>query len=343
MSKQDLINLSFKELEDFLKSHGMPAYRARQILTWVYKKNLTDFSRMSDLSANLRKFLEDNFYISRIKLVKKEVSRDKTRKFLFSLEDKNLIESAVIPTAKRKTACLSSQAGCKFKCVFCASGIRGWQRNLSASEIISQLILLNQAASMEKISHVVFMGTGEPMDNYENVLKAVRIINSPLGFGIAARRITISTCGIIPGIVRLSKEGLQIELSVSLHGADDATRDKLVPINKKYPLNKLVAACREYAKSTLRQVTFEYILIKGVNCDLKSADNLIRLMKGWDCKVNLILYNPIKEFRFETPAKLEVLFFQNLLLKNGVKVTLRVPRGTDIHAACGQLRYYSSQ
>lgn len=343
MPKPDINNLSLQGLEDFLQAQKFPRYHARQIFSWIYKRGLMDFAQMSDLSADLRGALSKNFSVSQMGLVKKETSRDGTKKFLFSLEDKNIIESAIIPTAKRRAACLSSQVGCKFKCAFCASGISGWQRNLTASEIVNQLIMLNKAIAPERISHIVFMGTGEPFDNYENVLKAIRIINSPLAFGIAARRITISTCGIIPGIEKLSREGLQIELSVSLHAADDITRDKLVPINKKYPLDKLVLACRNYVRFTKRQVTFEYILIKGVNSGMDSAANLVRLMKRWDCKLNLIPYNPIKEFNYSTPNKLEVLFFQNQLLKNGIKVTLRIPRGTDIHAACGQLRYYSSQ
>lgn len=343
MPKKDLKDFSLKELEDFLQAKKYPAYHSRQIFSWIYKKDLTDFQSMSDLTLDLRRLLAENFYISQLKLIKKETSRDATAKFLFALGDGNLIESAIIPTLKRNTACISSQIGCKFKCGFCASGIGGWRRNLSASEIINQLIMLNNFLKPLRISHVVFMGTGEPLDNYENVLKAIRIINSPQGFGIAARRITISTSGIIPGIERLMKEKLQIELSVSLHAGDDTTRNKLMPVNKEYPLARLITACRNYSRLTNRQVTFEYILIKGFNSGLDSALNLTKLLKGWNCKVNLIPYNPIKEFTFTPPTKLEVLFFQDKLLKAGVKITLRMPRGTDISAACGQLRYYTLQ
>ena len=369
MARSDLKDLSLKELEDFLKANEYPAYHARQIFSWVYQRGAEDFSFMSDVPLNLRNLLESNFYIGRLKLVKRETSRDGTEKFLFSLEDGNAIESAIIPTLKRKTACLSTQVGCRFKCGFCASGISGWQRNLTVAEIVNQLMLLNSLVSPERIipnfcklkigdinieskipkfhrgnfgiTHIVFMGTGEPLDNYENVLKAIRIINSPRALGIAARRITVSTCGIIPGIEKLAKENLQIELSVSLHAADNATRDKLMPVNKKYPLEKLIAACKQYAKTTKRQVTFEYILIKGMNCDLKSAANLTKFLKGWDCKINLIPYNPIKEFDFAPPAKLETLFFQDRLIKSGIRAMIRLPRGTDIQAACGQLRYYT--
>lgn len=341
MAPSDLKNFSLKELEYFLQSQGYPAYHGRQIFSWVYQKAVNDFSEMSNISAALRKTLKEHFYIGRLELVKKKTAQDGTAKFLFSLDDGNLIESAVIPTTKRKTACLSSQAGCKFKCGFCASGISGWTRNLLPSEITGQLIELSKLVSPERISHVVLMGTGEPLDNYENVLKAVRIINCPVGPGIAARRITISTCGIIPGIERLAKEKLQVELSVSLHAADSLTRDKLMPVNKKYPLQKLIGACKDYADTTNRQVTFEYILIKGINCGLDSAANLAKLLKGWNCKVNLIPYNQVKEFLYEPPGKIEALFFRDRLLKFGVNTTLRLSRGNDIHAACGQLRYYS--
>jgi 23S rRNA (adenine2503-C2)-methyltransferase len=341
MAKLDLKNLSLKELEEFLAGRKYPAYHASQIFSWVYQKGAPDFTSMSNLPLDLRNLLADNFHIGGLRLVKKEISADGTGKFLFALEDGNAIESAVIPTPKRKTACLSSQAGCNFKCGFCASGLKGKERDLATAEIVGQLMMLNGVIAPERVSHVVLMGTGEPLDNYENVMKAIRLINSPLALGIAARRITVSTCGIIPGIERLAGEKLQVELSVSLHAADNATRNKLMPVNKKYPLEKLIAACRQYAKTTKRQVTFEYILIKEMNCDLKSAANLAQLLKGWDCKINLIPYNPIKEFDFEPPAKLETLFFRDRLTKSGVRATIRMPRGKDIHAACGQLRYYT--
>jgi len=341
MSELDLKNLSLIELEDFLKANHCPAYHSRQVFSWVYKKGAGDFKTMSDLPRELRKLLEEKFYLGKLEPVKKETSQDKTLKLLFALEDGNFIESAVIPTAARKTACISSQVGCRFKCGFCASGIGGWQRNLTVAEIINQVVALNRAVFPQRVSHIVFMGTGEPLDNYENVLRSIRVINSPQGLGIAARRITISSCGIIPGIERLSREGLQIELSISLHAGDDATRNRLMPVNKKYPLAELIESCKRYAQVTKRQVTFEYILIRGVNSNLGSALNLAKYLKGWECKLNLIPYNPIPEFSFEPPQKMETLLFQDRLVKAGIKVTIRMPRGRDIRAACGQLRYYA--
>jgi 23S rRNA (adenine2503-C2)-methyltransferase len=244
----------------------------------------------------------------------------------------------VIPAEGRVTGCISSQVGCKFGCNFCASGLKGFKRDLSVGEIVEEVLSLKDNAPEYLLTHLVFMGTGEPLDNYDNVLKAIRIINSKESFNIGARRITISTCGVTPQIKRLSGEGLQIELSVSLHAADDKTRSQLMPVNKKYPLGQLMTACREYIRITNRQVTFEYCLMEGVNSDLQSARNLSILLKGMNAKVNIIPANPIKELGVNPPKKLEILFFCDYLKKHGVNVTLRKARGQDIDAACGQLR-----
>ncbi|MFZ5800514.1 MAG: 23S rRNA (adenine(2503)-C(2))-methyltransferase RlmN [Candidatus Omnitrophota bacterium] len=337
--KSDLKDLSLADLEEWLKENNFPGYHARQIFSWVYKRGCGDFSGMSDLPVRLRARLVQQFSLMTPQLIKKELSKDGTRKFLFRIADDCAIESVIIPTEKRNTACISSQAGCKFKCAFCLSGASGWQRNLTTAEILGQLLVLNKLIAPQKITHIVFMGVGEPLDNYENVLRAARLINSKDGLGLAARRITISTCGVIPAIARLSREGLQIELSVSLHAADNQKRNRLMPVNKKYPLEKLIKACRDYAAATKRQVTFEYLLIKDLNCGPEDAKNLAGLMKGWDCKMNLIPYNPIKGISFATPEKLTALFFQDQLFNAGVHLTLRKPRGADIQAACGQLRF----
>jgi 23S rRNA (adenine2503-C2)-methyltransferase len=236
------------------------------------------------------------------------------------------------------TACLSTQAGCKFACRFCASGQAGFKRNLSTAEIIDQLILLKRHSLSQAVTHVVFMGTGEPLDNYDNLLKAIRIINSRDGFNIGARRITVSTCGIIPALARLAKEGLQIELSVSLHAADNAMRLTLMPVAKKYHLNDLMNALRDYNHATGRQITFEYLLIKNFNSDLQCASDLSTMVKGLDCKINLIPANPVRQSSIEPPGKMEILLFKEYLLKHRVHVTVRKPRGQDIDAACGQLR-----
>ena len=334
----DIKELDLKGLEKILGEWDFPKFHAQQIFFWIYKKNVLDFLEMTDLPLKLREKLKENFYICGLKLVEKLTSQDGTEKFLFQLKDKNYIEAVTIPTEKRLTGCISVQVGCKFSCKFCASGLLGFKRNLTVLEILDEILLLKKNAS-KTLSHLVFMGIGEPLDNYENVIKAIRIINSKDTFNIGARRITISTCGIIPAIKRLSDENLQVELSISLHSADDKIRSLLMPINKIYPLRDLISTCKEYIQKTNRQITFEYILIKGINSDLPSAKKLTNILKGLRlCKVNLIPANPIKELNIEPPNKLEVLLFRDFLLKSGINVTLRRPRGRDIQASCGQLR-----
>ena len=339
MEITDIRNYSLEELEGVFKQWGLSAYRARQVFSWIYQERVSSFEAMTNLSLDLRSRLKEKFIFKPLELEKLRESADGTRKFLFRLADGNLIESVLIPVKERLTACLSSQAGCPFSCGFCASGITGFKRNLSAGEITGQLLEISYKLSPESaITNVVFMGTGEPLDNYENVLKAVRIINSRDGFNVGARRITISTCGIIPGIKRLSNEGLQIELSVSLHAADEKTRSRLMPVNKKYHLRDLISACKDYAALTKRQVTFEYVLIKGINCSKEAADNLVKLLAGWECKVNLLVYNRVEEFPYQPPDEREIEFFRWLLRKRGIVVTWRKSRGKDIEGACGQLR-----
>jgi 23S rRNA (adenine2503-C2)-methyltransferase len=249
-----------------------------------------------------------------------------------------VIEAVSIPFQRRVSACLSSQLGCKFSCSFCASGLSGFKRNLTSAEMLDELLYLKNHSQRKEITHIVFMGTGEPLDNYENVLKAIRIINCKEAFNVGWRRITISTSGVIPGIKKLAGEGLQIELSVSLHAPDDATRSAFMPINKKYPLKELISACAEYIRKTNRQITFEYVLIKGINSDLQKARNLSTILQGLNCKVNLIPVNPVEDLDIQPPNKLEVLMFRDYLAKHGLTVTLRRERGQDINAACGQLR-----
>ncbi len=341
MEKQDIRNFSFEDLKKFLQSQNKKQFHAAQIFSWIYIKGAEAFNSMSDLSWELRKILEKNFYFSRLEVKQVKKSIDATEKFLFKLEDGSLIESALIPSEKRNTACLSSQVGCRFCCKFCASGLSGFKRNLTAAEIISQALFIKKHSADKKISHIVLMGTGEPLDNYENVLKAVRIFNSSYSITIGARRITITKSDIIPQIKKLAEENLQIELSVSLHASDNKTRDMLMPINKKYPLQELIKELKDYFQKTKRQITFEYILIHNLNCDLNSAKKLGALLKGFDFKLNLIPYNKINEFSFEPPTTLEHLFFQNQLVKEGIRAILRMPRGRDINAACGQLRYHA--
>lgn len=335
---KDIKDLDLKGLEVILTGWGERSFHARQILSWIYKKGITDFAAMSDLPSDLRRRLQENFYLLSLKLIKKIKSSDGTEKFLFALKDKNFIEAVIIPTGKRITGCISTQVGCKFACRFCASGALGFKRNLTSPEMLEEVLYLKNNSIGGKLTHLVFMGIGEPLDNYANVLRAIRMINSPHTFNIGARRITLSTSGVIPAIKKLSGEGLQIELSVSLHAADDKTRARLMPINKIYPLKNLINACREYINETNRQITFEYVLIKDINSGLQDALKLSKILKGLNCKVNLIPCNAIKEPQVQPPEKSEILLFRDYLLKSGINVTLRRPRGEDIEAACGQLR-----
>ena len=336
---QDIKEFDLKELENKFLSLGIKAYHARQVFSWIYKKGASDFKVMSDIPVKLREMLLDKFYISELKLLKLLKSVDGTQKLLLGLKDGNCVEAVIIPTRDRVTACVSSQVGCKFGCSFCASGKLGFKRNLTTGEIIDEIIFLKEKAPDNKLSNLVFMGTGEPMDNYANVMKAIRIINSGQGFNIGARKITISTSGVIPGIESLSREDLQVELSVSLHAADDKLRSQLMPVNKKYPLKDLIKACKEYSLKTNRQVTFEYILIKDVNSSIKNAQDLVKLLEDFKLsKVNIIPFNSVKEFGAQTADKATIISFQDYLAKHGVHAILRKERGEDIGAACGQLR-----
>ncbi|HDZ76614.1 MAG TPA: 23S rRNA (adenine(2503)-C(2))-methyltransferase RlmN [Candidatus Omnitrophica bacterium] len=339
--KQDIKNFNLNELRVCLSVIGLKPYMAEQIFDWIYKKGRKSFSEMSNISRRGRLILEERFYVGNLCLLKDLKSNDDTRKFLFELSDKKSIETVFIPANKRSTVCLSSQVGCRFKCLFCASG-RSFLRNLTPSEITSQVsCVLN--ITKQPVSHIVFMGIGEPMDNYDSVLKAIRILNSPYAFNIGARRITISTSGIIPAIKKLKNEGLQFELSVSLHSADGVLRNKLMPVNKKYPLKNLISCVKDYISYTNRQVTFEYVLMAGVNDALSSADKLSKLLSNLNCKVNLIIFNKTDDARFQPLNKKDVLAFKDRLLRNGTHTTIRLSRGQDIGAACGQLRIEHTQ
>lgn len=335
---RELAGMSLAELTEVFKEWGQPAFRARQVFDWIYKKGAMDFGAMSNLPAPVRARLTQECVITGMTVQESRRSQDGTVKELFRLRDGNFIEAVAIPAEKRLTGCISSQAGCKYACAFCASGKAGFKRNLTPGEMCAEVLCLRRSLPGKELSHIVFMGTGEPMDNYDNVLAAIRLINSPDAFGIGARRITISTCGVVPGIRRLASEGLQVELSVSLHAADDAIRSRIMPVNRAYPLKKLMAACREYAEATGRQVTFEYILINGLNSDLQNADRLSTIVKGMNCKINLIPFNPVTGESWAPPGREQIRAFRERLAGAGVQVTLRTPRGQDVDAACGQLR-----
>ena len=332
-----ITGLTRDELKDAMKTLELPGFRADQVWRWVQVQLAEDWSKMTNLSEPLRAQLADYFVLNPTVLAKTYEDDSGTIKLLLKMEDGEKIETVLIPTEERKTACVSSQAGCRFNCVFCASGKDGYRRDLSAGEIVDQV---RQAARYwkDRVSHVVFMGIGEPFDNYDAVLKAVRILNDPDGLGIGARRLTISTAGVIPGIQRLAGEGIQVELSVSLHAPDSGLRDRLMPINRKYPLPALMEACAAYTRETKRIITFEYTLIRDVNDSREQAQALARLLKPFPCRVNLIPLSPVPEYPQEGPLPETLDLFLEILNRNGINATCRFSRGRGVNAACGQLR-----
>jgi len=336
MDKKDIKNFTLEEFKEELKNISEPSYRAEQIFFWIYKKGVSDFSAMSNLPKPLIEKLAQFYFVGAIKTLKHLKSIDQSEKFLFELGDGNLIEAVLIYTWNRKTLCVSTQAGCKFACSFCASGMNGFKRDLNVSEILSQILHV-EADLKSRISNFVFMGMGEPLDNYDNVSKAIKIMNSPKAMGIAARKITVSTSGIIPGIEKFKGLGLQVNLSISLHAVNNELRDKLMPVNKKYPLDKVLNACEDYMDNGGRMLTFEYILIKNVNDSQKDIDGLAGIARKLKAKVNLIAYSPVPGLDFQPPMKDDVEDFKDKLLKRRVSVTVRDSKGKDIMAACGQL------
>lgn len=334
--KRDIKDLTLEELEREMESLSEPAYRPRQVFHWLYKKGASGFEEFTDLPQSLRQKLGELFFIGNIELADHLQSRDRTEKFLFRLNDGNSIESVLIPSGKRKTICLSTQVGCKFRCAFCASGLPGFKRNLSPSEMTNQVLFLEHHLG-HHLTNFVFMGMGEPLDNYENLRKALLIMNSPQGMGIAARRITVSTCGLVPGIRSFKEIPLEVNLSLSLHAVTDRLRDEIMPINRKYPLEKLIEACEDYLRSGGRKMTLEYALIAGVNDSLNDAEGLAAIARRLRAKINLIRYSFVPQFSYSAPAKKKIRQFIRWLEEKRVGVTLRESKGQDIQAACGQL------
>ncbi len=338
-SRKDIKGYSLGSLRSELVKEGFPSFASRQVFNWIYKKRVENFSLMTDLSIKLRGFLKDNFYFSRLTLHKREYARDGTQKFLFYLDDGNEIETVVIPEGRRMTLCVSTQVGCKFRCRFCVSGKDGFVRNLSVSEIINQYLQVEELISPQRITNIVFMGIGEPLDNLKNLLESIRILIEPAGIYFGRRRICVSTCGIVPGIEELMKEDFGVKLSISLHSADDKKRTYLMPVNKKYPLPSVLKVAGNYARKYRFPVTFEYILISGLNSSSDDASQLVRILKRIKkCKVNIIPYNPSKYFKWQAPDEEEISRFREVLKRGEIFFTFRRPRGDDISAACGQLR-----
>ncbi len=341
----DALALTKTDWESRLVAMGQPAYRSSQVLEWLFKRRVRDWDEMTNLPAPLRDSLKAEFPTRRLEKVRETGSRDTTRKFLFRLADGQLIETVLIPASPalygeasdRRTICVSSQVGCAYGCKFCASGLDGWKRNLSAAEIVDQFLQV-EAESGEKINNIVFMGMGEPMANYENLIRAIGILNAPWGVGVGARHMTVSTSGLVPQIRQLATQPLQVRLAISFHGATDEVRNKIMPVNKKYPVEELIAACEDYVRLKKQRITFEYILIEEINDSLEQAQNLARQSQRVGAKVNLIPYNTVEGLSWTRPSESRQEQFLKVLQRAGVDATLRREKGHDIAAACGQLR-----
>jgi 23S rRNA (adenine2503-C2)-methyltransferase len=344
MAKRNVKELDRAELESWLAERREPKYRADQILRWLYRKGANSFAEMSDLSAGLRQKLEEEFSLRRLQTVRRDQSADGTVKFLFGLSDGSSIETVLIPEAKRLTLCISTQAGCGLGCAFCATALLGLKRNLRASEIVDQVLEAGRALEPGKrITHLVLMGMGEPLANYQNTLNAVRIMtDADWGLAFSSRRVTLSTVGLVPQIKKLMDE-TRVNLAVSLHATTDEMRSQLMPINRKYPLAALIECCRALPIPKRRRITFEYVVLRGVNHSADDAKRLARLLGGIRSKINLIPFNPHHGSPFQRPAPEEIEKFQNELRAYGYQVNVRTPRGDDIHAACGQLQAASGE
>jgi 23S rRNA (adenine2503-C2)-methyltransferase len=349
-----------EELQARFQAWRQPAWRAAQLLEWLYVHRVTSWDAMTNLPRTLRDLLRENFSLQALELVRKQGARDTTQKFLWRLADHSLIESVLIPASPalygepsdRHTLCVSTQVGCAYGCKFCASGLDGWKRNLEVGEIVEQVLAterwntsessrspVSPATTAERlVNNLVIMGMGEPLANYDNLLKALKILNAPWGGGIGARKITISTSGLAPQIRKLADEPLQFRLAISLHGATDETRNKIMPVNRKYPLSELTAACEYYQQKKERMITLEYILMAGVNDGLDQIRPLAQLARRLAAKVNLIPYNKVEGLPWERPSETVQEAFLDALEKQNVTATLRREKGHDIDAACGQLR-----
>jgi 23S rRNA (adenine2503-C2)-methyltransferase len=336
MKKIDLKALSKQELESFIKESGLPSFRAKQILSWIYEKYAGSIHEITELSKDLREKLSENAYISNLEPLGRQISEDGTEKFLFGLEDAETIESVLIPDEDRLTLCISSQVGCAMGCRFCLTGRLGLKRNLKSHEIVDQIISVSRVLKGGAITNIVLMGMGEPLANFDNVVDALWRI---AGFmKISPRRITLSTSGIVPKILELSKKAPAVNLAISLNATTDDVRNYIMPINKTYPIKELLTACRKFPLSPRRRITFEYVMLRNINDTPEDAKRLINLLKGIPSKVNLIPFNPYEGSEFERPEDARVLNFQKILLKGHITALIRKSKGQDILAACGQLK-----
>ncbi len=332
-----IYDYTLNELEELLVSFNFKKFNAIQVFEWIYKKGVTNFNDMSNLSIKLRTFLTENFKFSKLLINEDQKSFDGTEKFLFELEDHNFIETVLMRHDYGNSVCVTTQLGCNIGCSFCASGLQKKQRDLETYEIVQQVLKVREITN-ERVSHVVVMGIGEPFDNYDKTMKFIDIINSPYGLEIGARHITISTSGIVPKILQFSEATKQVNLAISLHAPNNEIRTRLMKINKTYPIEKVIEAAKEYIEKTNRRITFEYILLEKINDELKHANELSDLLRGINCYVNLIRYNNVAEFNLKGSSEERANAFYLKLKSRGINTTLRREKGGDIDAACGQLR-----
>lgn len=329
--------LTKNELTDILVENGFKKFNAKQLFEWVYKKQVTNPQLMTNISKNLRQFIEDYFTFLELGVKTHQVSNDGTEKFLFELSDGNLIETVLMKHNYGHSVCVTTQLGCNIGCTFCASGLQKKKRDLNASEIVMQVVKV-QEITKERVSHVVVMGIGEPFDNYKNTMKFIDIINDPFALEIGARHITVSTSGLVPKIIEFSKEQKQVNLAISLHAPNNEIRSSIMKINDVYKIEEVINASKEYVQNTNRRITFEYILLEHVNDELWHANELSDLLRGLNCYVNLIRYNTVSEFSYKGSSEDRAKAFHKRLLDRGITATLRREKGSDIDAACGQLR-----
>jgi 23S rRNA (adenine2503-C2)-methyltransferase len=333
-------DLTIDELSTILISQGFKKFNATQVFEWVFSKSIFDFNKMSNIGLTLRTYLSETFTLDPLTLKTQQQSQDGTQKFLFELYDGHAIETVMMLQDYGVSLCVTSQVGCNMGCSFCASGLKYKNRNLTTGELVNQVVSAERLTG-QKVTHIVVMGTGEPFDNYDNVIKFIKIVNDSKGLQIGQRHITVSTCGIVPRIYQYADEPIRSNLAISLHAPNDELRTKLMKINKKYPLQDIIEACKVYFEKTSRRITFEYILLSGVNDSIELADQLSDLIRGLNAYVNLIPYNYVKEFEYERTDMKRAMQFYDRLIKRGINAILRKEQGGDIDAACGQLRMKS--
>ena len=340
ITKKNIRELKLEELIDFLKNQNIPSYRAKQIHEWLWKKRAISFNEMTSLSLSLRELLEQNFCLNAVKIHKAEKSSDGTIKYSLKLYDNKLVEGVLIPSKKRLTACISSQVGCSLSCTFCATGTLKLERNLNYAEIYDQIFILNEEALLnfgKPLSNIVYMGMGEPLLNYENLLKSIELVSSKTGLSMSPKRITVSTAGIAKMIKKLADDDVRFNLAISLHTSDDKKREEIMPINKSINLEELKESIKYFFEKTGTRITYEYILFKDINDSLDDAHELVKFCKSTPCKVNLIEYNSVNNIPFQKASNNKTEKFINFLNEKNVIVNLRRSKGKDINAACGQL------